>query len=98
MKHRGVCRIRIAPIDRSRTDDTDRWPFFLHRPDLDRRGMRSQNDVFGDKESGLHLSRRMPFGNIEGLEIVIIQFHFWSFHHFKAQPREDMDDFIQASE
>ena len=38
----------------------------------------------------------MPFWNIEGLKIVVVQFHIRSFNHFESQTREDIDNFIQS--
>ena len=57
--------------------------------------MGSQNHIIRNEEGGLHLSGRMSFGNIEGLKIVVVQFHLWPFHHFKAQTGEDVDNFVQ---
>ena len=37
----------------------------------------------------------MAFGNVEGLKIVVVQFHLWPFNHFKTQMKEDIDNLIE---
>ncbi len=95
MEHRGMSWIRIASVTRPWRNDPNGRRMLFHRPHLHRGGMGSQNHLIRNKEGGLHLSGRMPFGNIEGLKIVVVQFHFWPFHHFKTQTREDINNLLQ---
>jgi hypothetical protein len=37
----------------------------------------------------------MSLGDIESFEIVIVQFHLGSFHHFKPKMGKDLNDFVQ---
>ncbi len=54
--------------------------------------MGTQNDIVRDVESILHVAGRMVFGDIEGLKIVVVQFHIWALNHFEPQTLKDFCD------
>ncbi len=54
--------------------------------------MGSQDDVVFDIEGVLHVPRRMVLGDVQRLEIIIIQLDFRPFHHRKAKTGKDSAD------
>ncbi len=58
--------------------------------------MGPEDHLIRNEEGGLHLSGRMSLWDIEGLKIVIIQFHLGSFDHLEAQAGKDLNDLIQS--
>src|SRR5215472_17934059 len=84
----------IVAVHGSGNDDLKRGLAAFHGPDLYRRCMRAQHAATGNKESILHVPRGMIFGNIEGLEVVIVVFDIRTSSDFKAHAPKDIDDFI----
>src|SRR4030042_4622867 len=38
----------------------------------------------------------MPFWNIKGFKIVVVQVHFPTLHHFKTKMRKNIDNFFES--
>ena len=96
MKHGGMGDIRIGAVNPPGRKDPDRRRLLFHDPDLDRRGMGAQNDIVFDIKRVLHIPGGMIFGNIQGLEIIVIQFDFRTFDDGKPKSGKDRTDLISA--
>src|SRR5260370_16772792 len=89
---RGVERITAVAAPRS--DDANRGLVVLERTDLDRRGMRAQQDVAGEVEAVLCVERRMIFGKIERVEVVALRFRLRTDGAREPQLAEDVADLV----
>ena len=80
----------------ARADDADGRFLTLHRADLDRRGVRAQQDVgvLLDEERVLHVARGVFGREVQGREDVPVVFDLGSVGHGVAQPRKDLDDLV----
>ena len=96
VKHGRVGRIRIPPVNGARRNNPDGRALLLHRPHLHRRGVGPQNDFVRNEEGGLHLPRRVSLRDIEGLEIVVVQFHLRPFDHLEADPGKNGHHLVQG--
>ena len=91
MEQRRVrCVQRIGTVNATGGDDANRRFGVLHRADLDRRGLRTEQNVVGDIKGVLRVTRRMVFRNVQRLEVVVIQFHLGSFDNREAHSDEDV--------
>ena len=72
---------------------TGGWLFF-HGPDLNRRGVGSQDDIVRYVKGVLHVSGRVILGDVQGLEIVPVAFDLGPFHDVESQPHKNIADFL----
>ena len=72
MEYGRMGGIIVVPIDCPRGYDLKWGLAGFHYPDLNGRGVGSQETTVGDKEGILHVPGRVVFRNIKGLKIVII--------------------------
>ncbi len=94
MKHRRMGRVVVVPIHRARHDDLQRRLAALHRADLHRRGVCSQQPAMRHEERILHIARRMVLGNIERLEVMVIVLNVGAAGNFKTHAPKNIDNFI----
>ena len=76
-------RIIVRSVHFTGTNDLDRRFVIQHNSCLHRRSLRTKQNIVGNIERILHISRRVIRRNIEKLEVVVIKLHFRSFFYFK---------------
>ena len=79
---------RIAAIAFPGRDDRDRRSVLLHRANLHRRGVRSQQHRVGQPERVEAFARRMIARNVERVEVIVSRFRLGPDDDGKAVPRE----------
>ena len=95
MKHRRVRRVQvIMSEDAPRTDDADWGLLPFHGSNLNGRCVCSQDNVIGDIERVRRIPRRMPGGDVQGLEVVIGSLDFRAV--FDRVPHRDENPFHLA--
>ena len=93
MEHGGVSHVGITSVRFTRCNYPHRWRLLFHDSDLNGGCVSAEHYVVRDIEGILHVPGRVVFGNIERLEIIIIQFHIRPFDDLKSQTQEDLGDF-----
>ena len=99
-EHRGVRRIiGIAPIDTTGGNHANRRVrlVLLHRARLHGRGLRAQQDVLGDVERILHITRRVVLRQVQRLEVIVIALDLGSLLDGKAHLEENLLDAVQRN-
>ena len=84
--------VRVAAIDTSRRNDLDRRGMGTQIPNLNRGGMRSQDDAWLDVKRIMHSPRGVVRWNIQCFEVVVIVLDFWTFGNIKAQATKNLVD------
>ena len=85
MEHGRMGGVRVTAIDRTRGDNAHGRGMLEHGADLDRRRVGSQQPVFVDEKGILHVTGGMILGEIERLEIIVVELHFGTFGNLKAE-------------
>ncbi len=89
MEHRRVCCVNgVRTINSARRDYADRRLLLFHCAHLNGRGLRAEQNVVGNIESVLRVARRVIFGDIERLEVVIVVLDFGTFNDVEAHAHE----------
>ena len=99
VEHGRVGLVPVAAIDAARRNDADRGVALEHGADLDRRRVRTQDfphalGIRLHEEGVLGVARRVPFREVQGVEIVEVIFHVRTFRDGKAPVREDHGEFF----
>ncbi len=77
MKHRRVRQVgRVAAENSAGRDDANRHAASFHCANLHGRSLRAKRETVCRVESILRFTRRMTFGNIKRVEVIIIGFDF----------------------
>ena len=92
MKHGGVGDVRVPAVDLARGDDAHRGLALLHGTDLHRGGVGPEQHLVAEIKGVLHVPGRVVRRQVEGLEVIPVQFHLGAFHRLKAQVEEDVAD------
>ena len=96
VEHGRVAHVGIAAVDLARGDDSNRKPALLHHPDLDRGGVRTQQDALVEVEGVLHVAGGMVLGHVERLEVVVVVLHFGAGGDLEPQVAEDVLDLLMT--
>src|SRR5215208_838369 len=94
VEHRGVGRVRVAPVDSPRANHIDGRLVGKHRPDLDRRGVSPQDQALVQEEGGLHPACRVARGDVERREVVVVGLDLWPLGHAIAHAHEEVHHVI----
>ena len=99
MELRCVGRIRIDAVGAAGADHADRRLLIEHGAHLHRRGVRPQQQprvIFLriEEEGVVHLARRMPFGEIQPGEIVVVGLDVGALGHRESHVGEDGGEFV----
>ena len=93
VEDRRVSGVRgVAPVDAAGRDHVDGRLALLHRPDLRRRGLRSEDDVGVEVEGVQRRPCRMVLGHVECVEVVVRRLDLAPVHDHVAQADEDVLD------
>ena len=96
MEQRGMGRIDVIAAEyTARCNDADRRLLVFHRADLNRRGLRAENDVVGYIEGVLRIACRMILRNVQGFEIVVVGLDIRTLCDRESHADKDILDFIQ---
>src|SRR5437867_12367056 len=85
---------RIAAVTAPRRHDANGGLVVLERADLDRRGMRPQQDVAAEVEAVLRVERRMIFRKIERVEVVALGLRLRTDGAREPQLEDDVADLV----
>ncbi len=92
VKHGGVGDVRVPAVDLARGDDAHRGLADFHGADLHGGGVSPEQHLVAEIKGVLHVPGRVVRGQVEGLEVIPVQFHLGAFHRLKAQVEEDVAD------
>ena len=84
---RGV--VCVTSVDPARSDDPDRWPVRLHRTDLDRGGVTSQQRRAVQIKRVLLVGSRMVERRVQGDEVVPLRFSLGATRPRETEVAED---------
>ena len=91
MEQRGVsCVHRIGAVNTTGGDYSYGRLLMLHSSNLNGRGLGAEKNVFCDIEGVLRVSCRVIFGNVEGLEVVVIVLYLRAFGDGEAHANKDV--------
>src|SRR5690606_30316791 len=93
-----TCRNSLIAVHPARHNGTERWLACFHQSNLNGRGMRTQGNIitilFLDKESILHITRRVLRWKIQGREVVPVIFDLRSFGNDKTEFLKNLNDLL----
>ena len=92
VKHGGVGDVRVPAVDLARGDDAHRGLALFHGADLHGGGVSPEEHLVGEVKGVLHVPGRVVRRQVEGLEVIPVQFHLGAFHCLKPQVQEDIAD------
>ena len=92
VEHRRVRGIGVAPVDAAGDDHVHRRLVQLHGADLDRRGVRPEDDLVRHVERVLHRPRRMRGRHVERREVVVVELDLGPLGDREAERDEDVLD------
>src|SRR3990172_9179758 len=88
MEHGRMGYVGIPPVNRARRYYAKRGLAGFHDPYLNRRRVSPQKKLLFEIKGVLHVSRGMVFGNVEGLEVIIIRLDLRAFGYVETHGRE----------
>ena len=94
VKHGGMGQVRVAAVDLAGGHHGHGRLAGKHGAHLHRRGVGAHEHLFSDVEGVLHVPGRMLGGHVQGLEIVVVDFHFRARGHVKAEALENAADLL----
>ena len=96
MEQRGMGRIDVVTAEyTARCNDADRRLLVFHRADLNRRGLRAENNIIGYIEGVLRITCRMILRNVQGFEIVVVGLDIRTLCDRESHADKNILDFIQ---
>ena len=96
MENRAVGRVHlVGPVHPPGADHPDGRLARGHHAGLHGGGMRAKHGIVINVEGILRVARGMVLGDVEQLEVVMIQLDLGAFHHLEAQAHKAVDHLVE---
>ena len=95
MKHGSVRQVGIPPVNLARRDNSQRRLAGKHGSGLNGGSMGAQDNIFRNIKRILHIPCRVIPWNVQGLEIVVVGFHFRPLDNVKTKRVENVANFFR---